>query len=118
MRTYHRQTPMRILLIHNRYRFFSPLTWLSLLIRMFTCSKWNHIAIEVNGRVWESIGKGVISTPWQQWVDRSDRIVLPSPRPRSCGRRRWRLWRGSPTGFRFDPDRPAPDSHPVVRHGA
>lgn len=67
---------MRILLIHNRLRWH-PLTWLSLAIRMFTCSKWNHVAVELNGVVWESIGKGVIKTPLQEWLHKSDRVVLP-----------------------------------------
>lgn len=68
---------MKILLIHNRFRLFTPLTWLSLAIRIFTCSKWNHIAIEHEGGIVESIRSGVTPKTKQDWLVHSDRIVLP-----------------------------------------
>lgn len=67
----------QILLIHNRFHLLRPLTWLSYLIRMFTCSKWNHLAIRVGDQVIEAIGQGVIVSDWDKWSYHADRIVLP-----------------------------------------
>lgn len=66
---------MKILLIHNRFRWLSPVSYLSLFIRIFTCSKWNHIAIEREEGVVESIGKGVTPKLKEDWAVISDRIV-------------------------------------------
>ncbi|MHC2992055.1 hypothetical protein OB13_10815 [Pontibacter sp. HJ8] len=68
--------PFKILLVHNRFRWAQPITYLSLFIRVFTCSKWNHIAIE-QGDVIESIAKGVTPKTRKGWESVSDRIVLP-----------------------------------------
>lgn len=72
---------LKVLLIHNRFRWYSIITWLSLLIRVFTCSKWNHTAIEYSDEtgtfIIESVGKGVIVTRGLDWLHKSDRIVLP-----------------------------------------
>jgi hypothetical protein len=65
---------VKILLIHNKFRLLQPITWLSLFIRVFTCSKWNHIAVE-QGDVVESIAKGVTPKPKEVWLKASDRIV-------------------------------------------
>jgi hypothetical protein len=65
---------MKILLVHNKFRWLSPVSYLSLLIRIFTCSKWNHIAVE-QGLVVESIGKGVTPKTKEDWLVYSDRIV-------------------------------------------
>jgi hypothetical protein len=70
----------RILGVHNKLRL-SPITWLSLAIRIATCSWINHIAIDYtndNGerRVIESLGEGVVDFPYEEWLTRSDRYVL------------------------------------------
>jgi hypothetical protein len=46
-------------------------------IRVFTCSKWNHLALRVGDQVIESIGQGVTLSPWEKWEAHADRIVLP-----------------------------------------
>jgi len=66
---------MKILLVHNRFSLLSPITWLSLFIRIFTCSKWNHIAVEHPGGVVESVAKGVTPKTKEAWLKHSDRIV-------------------------------------------
>jgi hypothetical protein len=68
---------MKILLIHNRFRWSDPVTWLSKLIRIVTNSRWNHVAIEHNGVVTEAIGAGVMSKSYSDWCNHSDRLVLP-----------------------------------------
>jgi hypothetical protein len=63
--------------VHNKFNWFRPVTYLSYLIRVVTCSKWNHIAIKIDNQVIESIGKGVVLSDWGKWVAHSNRIVLP-----------------------------------------
>jgi hypothetical protein len=70
----------RILAVHNKLRF-SPVTWLSLAIRVFTCSWINHIAIDYTNnegerKVLESLGEGVVEYSYEEWLKRSDRDVL------------------------------------------
>jgi hypothetical protein len=70
----------RILGVHNKLRL-SPITWLSLTIRIATCSWINHIAIDYTNdkgerRVIESLGEGVVDYPYEEWLTRSDRYVL------------------------------------------
>lgn len=67
----------QILLVHNRFKWREPLTYLSYFIRVFTCSKWNHLAVKVGPQVVESIGTGVVVTPYADWQAKADRIVLP-----------------------------------------
>lgn len=71
---------VRILLVHNRLSF-KPLTWFSFIIRIFTSSRWNHNALEITTPegifILESIGKGVIWTPYKKWLVKATRIVLP-----------------------------------------
>jgi hypothetical protein len=66
---------MKILLIHNRFRWSDPVTWLSLVIRIVTNSMWNHVAILHNGVVTEAIGEGVVVKPYEDWCRHSDRLV-------------------------------------------
>jgi hypothetical protein len=70
----------RILAVHNKLRR-SPVTWLSLIIRIATCSWINHIAIDYTNdkgerRVLESLGEGVVEYSYGEWFNRSDREVL------------------------------------------
>jgi hypothetical protein len=80
-----------ILLVHNKLRLTKPITYLSLLIRLVTGGRYNHIAIRYNDRVIESIGKGVIDTSYEEWFDRSDRRVLPMHVPFSISKKRHSL---------------------------
>jgi hypothetical protein len=68
---------IRILLVHNRFHFSRPDTWLSYLIRVFTCSKWNHVAIQVDEQVIEAVGKGVCVSSYSDWLGHANQIVLP-----------------------------------------
>ena len=68
---------MKILLIHNHFQWSKPLYWFSFLIRVFTCSRYNHAALLVEGEVFESGASGVICTPYDEWAKKSRRIVLP-----------------------------------------
>lgn len=68
---------IQILLIHNKFNWRQPLTYLSYGIRVVTCSKWNHIAIRINDRVIEAKGDGVSISNYDDWFSRSNRIVLP-----------------------------------------
>lgn len=67
---------IQILLVHNSLTK-SSITWLSYIIRMFTCSKWNHIAIRIDDEVIESKGNGVTKMSYNTWLVYSDRQVLP-----------------------------------------
>lgn len=66
---------IQVLLVHNKFRWNKPLTYLSYAIRVFTASKWNHCAIRIGDRVIESKGNGVTIQPYTTWVNYSDRIV-------------------------------------------
>lgn len=70
----------RIFLVHNKLTI-ERITWLSLLIRIFTFGRYNHIAVEVeiHGQMYviESIGKGVCFRSYEKWAGGSNRIVLP-----------------------------------------
>src|SRR5688572_27657789 len=70
----------RILLVHNELNWH-PITWLSLLIRMFTFGLYNHIAVEVDLygclTVFESTGEGVRVRPFSKWATHANRRVLP-----------------------------------------
>lgn len=68
---------IQILLIHNPLVLYKPSTYLSYLIRKVTKSHWNHVAIRVNDVVIEAVGKGVILTKYENWVNRTKRDVLP-----------------------------------------
>lgn len=68
---------IQVLLVHNKFSFTRPLTWFSLLIRIFTCSKWNHVAIRIGDNVIESKGDGVTLKTYEEWFVHSNRIVLP-----------------------------------------
>lgn len=67
----------QILLVHNRFNFRDLVTYLSYAIRVFTCSKWNHVAIRVGDQVIESAAHGVVATSYPEWEAKTDRIVLP-----------------------------------------
>jgi len=78
---------IRVLQIFNPLSI-KPLTWFSLIIRIVTSSKWNHNAIEVTTEtgekfILESIGKGVIYTPYAKWLKKGSRTVLPLYVPNS-----------------------------------
>lgn len=68
---------VQILLVHNKFHWLDKLTYLSYLIRVGTCSKWNHVAIRIDDYVIEAVGKGVVKTPYRDWLVYSDRQVLP-----------------------------------------
>lgn len=68
---------VKILLVHNKFSWVKPLTWLSLIIRMVTCSKWNHVAILIDNKVLESKGNGVHISDYDDWFKHSNRVVLP-----------------------------------------
>lgn len=68
---------IQILLIHNKFNWNQPLTYLSYGIRVVTCSKWNHIAIRIDGRVIEAKGDGVTISNYDDWETRANRIVKP-----------------------------------------
>lgn len=94
---------IQILLVHNRFHLLQPITWLSYFIRVFTCSKWNHLAIMVQDAtgtwVIESIGQGVTIKPVAEWLTHADRIVLPlTPRKEVDASEVLRL-KGKPYGF-------------------
>lgn len=71
--------PFKILLVHNRFRKKESVTYLSLFIRLVTFFFWNHIAIAVyiygKWYVIESVGKGVVMKPYEEWQTFSDRKV-------------------------------------------
>lgn len=75
--TQNQKPQVEIYLVHNMFHAMQPITWLSYLIRIATCSKWNHLAIRIGEVVIEAIGKGVIVTPLKEWMQHSDRMVLP-----------------------------------------
>ena len=61
-----------ILLEHTKFQPFKvPVSILSLLIRIFTGSKWNHagIAVRENGKVYiiDSLAKGVVKRTWEEF---------------------------------------------------
>lgn len=91
---------VQILLVHNRFHFLQPITWLSYFIRVFTCSKYNHLAVKVDGQVIESIGKGVIITDWQTWLAHADRLVLPLTPTKQVDATEILALKGKPYGFR------------------
>jgi hypothetical protein len=68
---------IQILLIHNKFNWKEPITWLSYGIRVATCSKWNHIAIRIDDRVIEAKGDGVTISSYDDWFIHSNRIVKP-----------------------------------------
>lgn len=70
------QQSSKVLLVHNRFSLWQPITWLGFIIRVVTCSKWNHAAILHNGYVWESVGRGIICTPYGEWEAKANRTVL------------------------------------------
>lgn len=94
---------IQVLLVHNRFHFTHPITWLSYFIRVFTCSKWNHLAIRVQNAsgdwVIESIGKGVTVKTYEEWLTYANRIVLPlTPRKQVDATEVMNL-KGKPYGF-------------------
>lgn len=95
---------VQILLVHNRFHILQPLTWLSYLIRVFTCSKRNHLAIRVKDGggdiVVESIGQGVTESNFEDWLIHSDRIVLPLTPLRQVDTSQILNLKGKPYGFR------------------
>lgn len=68
---------MKILLIHNPFQWTNPIYWFSFLIRVFTCSRYNHAALLIDGMVWESAAEGVVKTPYGEWAKKTSRIVKP-----------------------------------------
>lgn len=68
---------IKVLLIHNKFSWIYPLTWFSLLIRIFTSSKWNHVAIQYGDNIIESKGDGVTISKYEDWEKHANRIVLP-----------------------------------------
>jgi hypothetical protein len=67
----------RILLVKNKFRLTNPITYLSALIRLVTKGTYNHVAIEVDGVVIESVGEGVIIRSYEDWEKGGNRQVLP-----------------------------------------
>jgi len=94
---------IQILLVHNRFHISRPITWLSYFIRMFTCSKWNHLAIRVQDefgdQVIESIGKGVTVKTYAEWLVYANRIVLPLTPVKQVDATEIMLLKGKPYGF-------------------
>lgn len=75
---------IQILLIHNPFNPLDKLTYLSYGIRVVTCSKWNHVAIRIDDKVYEAIGTGVIVTNYDEWLVYKNRQVLPlTPKKRT-----------------------------------
>jgi hypothetical protein len=68
---------IQLLLVHNKFNIKDVNTYPSYPIRIFTCSKWNHLAIRINDYVYEAIGKGVIKTEYEVWKTKANRQVLP-----------------------------------------
>jgi hypothetical protein len=67
----------KILLVHNKLKLNDPITWLSYIIRKVTGGFYNHIAIQVDNIVIESIGQGVVRWTYNEWESRGNRVVLP-----------------------------------------
>ncbi|WP_187261304.1 hypothetical protein [Pontibacter beigongshangensis] len=65
----------RVLLVSNHLTW-NPITWLSFLIRVFTCSHVNHAAILHEGQVYEMVGKGLAVTPYEKWLTHTRREVV------------------------------------------
>ena len=91
---------VQVLLVHNRFRLFRPVTWLSYLIRVVTCSKWNHIAVRVGNQVIEAIGEGVVVSDIDTWLNHSDRIVLSLVPAKEVHPEVIMSLKGQPYGFR------------------
>lgn len=74
---------MRILLVHTPFNWKRPLTIISYLIRRVTGSYWNHCAvlIELNGYhfIVESDIKGVVITPYKNWVKEQEVRIYKVP---------------------------------------
>ena len=65
----------KILQVYNPFDAGDPITYLSLAIRVFTCSKWNHAAILKDNMVYEMVGSGLLQTPYDEWLTSKDRTV-------------------------------------------
>jgi hypothetical protein len=91
------QQSSRILLVFNPFSIKQPVTLLSFIIRVVTCSKWNHAAILQGGYVHEMTGtsfrwlikkllgmkvsyapnegSGYTVTKWDKWYSKTGRTV-------------------------------------------
>jgi hypothetical protein len=67
---------MKILLVHNPLSWH-PLYWFSFLIRILTCSRYNHAALLLDGAVWEAQADGIRCTEYGEWKNKTERLVLP-----------------------------------------
>jgi len=69
-------TLCKVILVHNPTRWYNPYTYLYSAIRKATDSYWNHAAIEVDGIVYEANERGIIMTPWEDWLVRAERTYV------------------------------------------
>ena len=65
----------KILQVHNPFQWSEPVTYLSFIIRVFTCSFINHSAILKDGIVYEMRGEGLVLTHYQEWLKNANRTV-------------------------------------------
>ena len=60
--------------VHRYWRWYQPISYLSVLIRLFTKSYWNHTAVGVvlNGHDWvlDANQNGVVLDPWDVWINK------------------------------------------------
>lgn len=72
-----------VILVHNPFQLFRPITWLAWLIRAVTKTYYNHCALVLvdNEEVYivEALGKGVVKTPIKYWQTRAKREITILP---------------------------------------
>ena len=65
----------KILQVHNPFQWREPVTYLSFIIRVFTCSFINHSAILKDNVVYEMRGEGLVLTEYHEWLNNANRTV-------------------------------------------
>lgn len=70
------------MLEHTVGKATRPVTYFSVFLRVFTCSRYSHLSIDYNNehgerRVLEAVLPMVQDVPYDEWFNRSDRRVLP-----------------------------------------
>lgn len=63
---------MKIILVHNPFKWKKPRTWLALIIRLVTRSHWNHcaVAVEIDGvECVSDFQERYKLRPWLEWAN-------------------------------------------------